>query len=444
MPTTFRSRSVNRATVPTLDGSYRCGAVLVGQQAASVTMMRRPSGTVLNVRRALVLLVAIAALATGQVAHADSTRQALVIGIGAYRHVAALTNPPRDAKAIAASLRERGFDVAEAIDADYTQLKNALRDFGERAAKADAAVVYYAGHGMQVDHENYLVPADAQFERERDLLYEALKLGLVLSEVGRAKKVGLVILDACRNNPFYDKAGTAFAARGTSTPRGLAKVDNVPPNTAVAMATRGDAIAEDGGGSHSPYTAAILAHLEVPGLELGLFFRSVRDTVLKATNNRQEPYLASSLGAEPFYFYPPRPTPPEVSLEAIKRATEGNTQIQTLVEEYVQTLISDRLAKEGHRVIELDHEAPAPSPPSPAQPVIDPPPKAAEKPPAPPPAVAVAPLASRVITEVKPNVKPADNKRKPAQDFLCSNIIERSQLGEPISEAERIYLQKCR
>jgi uncharacterized caspase-like protein len=171
-----------------------------------------------------------------------------VIGIGAYRNVPALTNPPRDAKANAASLRDRGFDVDEVIDADYTQLKNALHDFGERAAKADAAVLYYAGHGMQVDHENFLVPTDADLERERDLLYEALKLDMVLNKAGRAKKVGLVILDACRNNPFYNKVYTTFAARKISQQQGLAKVDNLPPNTAVAMTTRGDAIAEDGGG----------------------------------------------------------------------------------------------------------------------------------------------------------------------------------------------------
>jgi hypothetical protein len=167
---------------------------------------------------------------------------------------------------------------------------------------------------VQVHRINYLVPADAKVERERDLLYEALPLDNVLGEVAQAGKVGIVLLDSCRNNPFIERLSRSLfvAGRAVATGPGLARIDNPPRNTMVVMAAKADQIAEDGD-MHSPFAAALLAHLQIPGLELGLFFRSVRDTVLKATNNRQEPYIFSSLGAEPFYFYPRPPNqPPQI------------------------------------------------------------------------------------------------------------------------------------
>jgi formylglycine-generating enzyme required for sulfatase activity len=169
-------------------------------------------------------------------------------------------------------------------------------------------LVYYAGHGVQVERENYLLPADAKLERERDLLYEALPLERLLGEVSQASKIGMVLLDSCRNNPFIDRVSRSMgiAGRAVSTLPGLARVDNVPRNTMVVLAAKADQIAEDGR-EHSPFAAALLAHLQIPGIELSLFFRSLRDTVLRATNNRQEPYVFSSLGAEPFYFFPRPP-----------------------------------------------------------------------------------------------------------------------------------------
>ena len=226
-----------------------------------------------GMRCALVLLAfAVALLGAGQTARAaDPSRVALVIGIGVYKNAPPLSNPPRDGQAIAALLRNLGFDVDEEIDIDLVAMKRALQAFGRKAAKADAAVVFYAGHGIQADHANYLIPADAVLEREHDLLYEAMPLDVLMGEAARAKKVGLIILDACRNNPFEGRMQQALLIRGITGGKGLARVDNTPPNTAVALATRSDAVAEDGTEEHSPYTAAILAHLEIPGLELGLY-----------------------------------------------------------------------------------------------------------------------------------------------------------------------------
>jgi formylglycine-generating enzyme required for sulfatase activity len=243
---------------------------------------------------------------------ADKERRiALVIGISAYQNAPHLANPVNDARAIGDSLRRLNFDVTELYDPDFRALNSGIRAFGIRAADADVAVVYYAGHGVQVDRENYLIPADARLERERDLLYEAMPLDRLLGEVSQASRVGIVLLDSCRNNPFIERVARSMtvAGRAVATTPGLARVDNVPRNTMVVMAAKADQIAEDGG-DHSPFASALLAHFQIPGLELSLFFRSVRDTVLRATNNRQEPYVFSSLGADPFYFYPRPPNRP--------------------------------------------------------------------------------------------------------------------------------------
>ena len=165
-------------------------------------------------------------------------------------------------------------------------------------------LVYFAGHGVQVEGQNFLIPADAQLERERDLVYEALPLNLFLGELGQAKKLGIMLLDACRDNPFVDRLARS-AGTGPATVRaGMGRIDDTPCDTMVAMATRANAVAEDGGGEHSPYAQALIDELKMPGTELGLFFRRVRDRVRTATNGRQEPYMFGSYGAEPVLLEP--------------------------------------------------------------------------------------------------------------------------------------------
>ncbi|WP_448189747.1 SUMF1/EgtB/PvdO family nonheme iron enzyme [Azospirillum sp. sgz301742] len=253
----------------------------------------------------LALLSAGAALAAE-----GGPRIALVIGIGTYTQAPELPNARNDAKAFAEALRKLGFTVEERNDLPNRGLAEALRDFGIRAQKADVALLYFAGHGMQVGGTNYLIPADARLERERDLVYEALPLNLPLGEVSQARKLGILIIDACRNNPFVERLARSTPGR-TDAHAGFARIDDTPSDTLVALATRADAVAEDGAEDHSPYTAALLKNLEVPGLELSLFFRRVRDSVMQATQGRQEPYIYGSLGATPFYFNPlPENRPP--------------------------------------------------------------------------------------------------------------------------------------
>ncbi|HYZ22934.1 MAG TPA: SUMF1/EgtB/PvdO family nonheme iron enzyme [Rhodopila sp.] len=276
-------------------------------------------------RIALLLAGLVMLLPSITAAAPDTERRiALVIGIGAYQNAPHLNNPVNDARAIGDSLRRLKFDVMELYDPGFVALNSGVREFGIRAASADVAVVYYAGHGVQVNRENYLIPADAKLERERDLLYEAMPLDRLLGEVSQASHIGIVLLDSCRNNPFIERVSRSMtlAGRAVGSVPGLARVDNVPRNTMVVMAAKADQIAEDGG-DHSPFAAALLAHFQIPGLELSLFFRSVRDTVLRATNNRQEPYAFSSLGAEPFYFYPRPPNrPPEIAAITALQLTE--------------------------------------------------------------------------------------------------------------------------
>jgi len=270
---------------------------------------------------------------TGVARAADGDKRiALVIGIGGYQYAPALPNPQNDARAIGAALRKLDFEVEEAFDLDNRGFAGRLRDFGVRASAADVAVVFYAGHGLQVRGQNYLLPSDARLERERDLVYEAMPLNLILGELSQARKLGVLILDACRNNPFADRLSrsNAGALRERDVSAGLARIDDTPSDTLVALATRADALAEDGSTSHSPYTDALLKNFEVPGLELGLFFRRVRDNVMEATQGRQEPFIFGSLGATPFYFNPAPPNRnPEIpALKAISVADNAEAGVK--------------------------------------------------------------------------------------------------------------------
>ena len=190
---------------------------------------------------------------------AAAKRVALVIGNSAYQHAEELPNPRNDAKAIAEALTRAGFEVDLRTDLDQLGMQHALRDFGLKAEGADAAVVFYAGHGVQVAGENYLLPIDATLERERDLLYEALPLNLVMGEVGQAQRLGLVIIDACRDNPLAEQLRRVLGPiRSRLVGDGMARMDNLPSNTMIAFATRPGEVAVDGNGAHSPYTAALL------------------------------------------------------------------------------------------------------------------------------------------------------------------------------------------
>jgi tetratricopeptide (TPR) repeat protein len=231
-------------------------------------------------------------------------RVALVIGNSSYQHAGPLENPRHDAKEIGAALRRLGFEhVAEYYDLTLDGMTRAFKEFGDRTQQAEWALVFFAGHGLELGGMNYLIPVDAELKRDVHVLDEAISLERVLSKIDGAGKLGLVILDACRNNPFL--ARMARTGGGTrSLGRGLGALEP-DGNVMIAYSAKHGTVALDGTGKHSPYTEALLAHIEEPGLEVNLLFRRVRDTVRMKTARKQEPFVYGSLGSEELYFRNP-------------------------------------------------------------------------------------------------------------------------------------------
>jgi Caspase domain len=258
-------------------------------------------------------------------------RVALIIGNSSYEKVARLANPSSDAGLVAETFRSAGFDDVDLRrDLKVNEMRRALRDFVDKTGDADVAVVYYAGHGIEVDGANYLIPVDAVLERDRDIYDEALSLERVLVAVEPAKKLRLVILDACRDNPFTRSMKRTLASRAIG--RGLAKVEPTSPNTLIAFASKAGSTASDGDGKNSPFTAALVNHVTKPGLDLRKAFGYVRDDVLKSTGNRQEPYLYGSLGGDDLPLVPAKPmaTGPQADPQtAVRRDYELALQLGT-------------------------------------------------------------------------------------------------------------------
>jgi uncharacterized protein len=226
-------------------------------------------------------------------------RIALVVGISAYMNVAPLRNPASDARAVADAFRRLGFaEVIEREDLTRADLEKTLKDFGDKASGADWAVIYYAGHGVEMNGENYLVPVDAKLDRADHVEDETVTLRRVLSKTEAAHKLRMVILDACRSNPFRM---ASVDGRSRAIGRGLSPVEPAG-GVLVAYAARGGTIADDGSGNHSPFTQALLANMETPGLDIRIMFSKVRDQVLSRTNNMQEPFTYGSLPGEELYF----------------------------------------------------------------------------------------------------------------------------------------------
>ena len=248
------------------------------------------------VRPLVVAALVLVVLATPAVVLADG-RVALVVGNSTYTHIGRLPNPDNDARDMSAALRRLGFEVTTELDADRVELTEALRAFTRRSAGADVSLVFYAGHGIEMDGVNYLVPVDARLERDVDVRFETVTVDdLLVSTTGASLR--LVLLDACRNNPLARSMQRTAATR-TVSGGSFADLneDLLGDETLVAYAAAAGTTAADGRGRNSPYTAALLSHLETP-LEIGLLFRRVRAQVLAATNGGQRPHEYHSLVGE--------------------------------------------------------------------------------------------------------------------------------------------------
>lgn len=206
-----------------------------------------------------------------------------------------LRNAPLDAADIRAKFKALGFDIFGGTDLDRVALVNALVAFGRAAERAEVAVVYYAGHGLQVNGQNYLVPSDAQVDNEAELDVTLVPLELAMQQLRRGSRVNIVMLDACRDNPFAASLSRTMGTRALGAlGRGLSRVPAVS-GTFVAYATQPDNVALDGEGRNSPFTSALLRHVEEPGLSISDLMIEVRKEVMQATNGKQVPWDSSSL-----------------------------------------------------------------------------------------------------------------------------------------------------
>ncbi|MBI4273555.1 MAG: caspase family protein [Rhizobiales bacterium] len=245
--------------------------------------------------RLSILLFLVATLTLSATELRAERRVALVVGNAAYQTVPKLLNPVNDAGAVAALFKKAGFDVVEArTDLGSLELKRTVRDFTNLARDADIAVMYFAGHGIEVGGINYVIPVDARLASDFDAEDEALSLDRIVRALEPARRLRLVVLDACRDNPFTKTMRRTVVSRAVTS--GLAKVEPTTTDTLIAFAAKAGSTADDGSGANSPFTTALLKHMAVPGLDVRIAFGRVRDEVLKTTASKQEPFVYGSLG----------------------------------------------------------------------------------------------------------------------------------------------------
>ena len=292
-----------------------------------------------------------------------SERIALVFGNASYRHASRLTNPANDATDVGSAFSRLGFAVNLVKDGTFDGMRRALLDFAQRAPAADIAVVYFAGHGMEIRDENWLIPVDAELRADFSAGHEAISLASILPIVSKARKLGLVLIDACRDNPFSRQLQVSsrnFASRG------LISVE--PPNSVlVVFAAKHGTTADDGSGRNSPFTRALLNNIETPGLEINYLFRHVHDEVLNETQRRQEPYVYGTLSKEPIYLKAPESAAPVSEAAHAWQSVKETSRPEVLlkfIESYGSTVYGE-LARERLAVLETNAAVSTKLPPAP-------------------------------------------------------------------------------
>lgn len=260
----------------------------------------------------------------------DGKRVALVIGNSDYEYVSKLANPANDASDIADALARIGFEVTSGFDLGYREMRLAIRDFAETADDAEMVFIYFAGHGIEIDNTNYLIPSNAELRSDRDVDFEAIRLDTLIGAIAHSPGLKVVLVDACRNNPFIVDMIRSTATR--SIGRGLGRIE--PGGVLVGYAARSGTLALDGEGRNSPYAQALLNHIEEPGLEIGKMFRKIRDNVYDLTNGSQEPFTYGSLPGRDIFLVPAPavstvdpvvadPPPPSVRQRLFERYSEA-------------------------------------------------------------------------------------------------------------------------
>ncbi len=292
---------------------------------------------------AKIAILAILAIGAASPSRAER-RVALVIGNGDYVHSKSLPNPVNDANDVANSLKRLGFSVTSVLDGTYNDIRQGIRSFNVQVQGADIGLIYYAGHGMELGGENWLIPVDADLKTDVDVANEAISLKTIMQSVSRATELGLVILDACRDNPLAAKMARSKLTR--SVERGFARVEPTT-NVLVAYAAKDGTTAQDGDGRNSPYTAALLRNLERPGLEVGHVFRNVRDEVMASSNREQQPFVYGSLSSKPIYLHEdvPSSAPSAAPQVLVKLKAEDETIWATIKESTDSQLLQQFLTK---------------------------------------------------------------------------------------------------
>lgn len=329
--------------------------------------------------RLLALMALGLSLVLASVGHAQTTdvRVALVIGNSAYQAASRLPNPSNDAKAIAGKLTAMGFDVMLREDLDGQSFRVALGEFTEKAQQADIALFFYAGHGIEFNGENYLIPIDAQMRSEATAQFETVELQQVVGAVNASRKLGVVLLDACRDNPFANSMQRRNGTRSTS--RGLAPISlEGESGVLVSFAAQPGNTADDGTGQHSPYTTALLEVIDQPGLEVGRMFRAVRARVREQTGGRQVPMEHTELPDEDIYFVAanaapgpvapaqqpttpatqpvpqpvPQPAPPKVEDPLLVYLTAVQKQDRAALEDFIRRYPDHVRTPDARRIVE--------------------------------------------------------------------------------------------
>jgi len=306
--------------------------------------------------RFLMLLCVFVAISFASEARAEK-RVALVIGNSAYQNTPELKNPKNDGIDVAAALRRLGFEVFEGRDLDKRAMERLIRQFGVRLSGADLAVFFYAGHGVQIGGQNYLVPVDARLASEGDADFEGMALGLVLKQMEREAKTSIVLLDACRDNPLARNLARTMGTRSALIGQGLAEV-KTGVGTLIGFSTQPGNVATDGTARNSPYAEALLKHMEAPGKDVSGVLIAVRNDVLRATDGKQVPWEHTSLTGQVFLkvdgaqtpavaLPPPAAMPPpsamvmpnydkemEISFWNSVKGSKSPTVLQTYVDRY--------------------------------------------------------------------------------------------------------------
>lgn len=268
-------------------------------------------------------------------AMAAERRVALVIGNSSYVNAPVLPNTINDARDMTASLRKVGFEVVDGLNLDKRGMDEVLTRFARLARDADAVMFFYAGHGLQFNGENYLVPVEARVDDEISVQYETTKLNDVITALSFAKGVKIMVLDACRNNPFVGQLAKRQATRGFAVGNGLAPIARAQ-GMVVAYATQANDVAADGAGRNSPFTAALVQQIQQPGLEIATMFRRVQKVVYDSTGGRQTPELSLSLLGD---FYLNRE---ETDADVWRRirATDDRAVLSGFIEQYPQSFFA--------------------------------------------------------------------------------------------------------